>query len=120
MKTKACERCGKEWPVDSYVKHDHRRPNPYVSRICNPCRRKQEKENRREPEDLVYKPLVLSLKHYETVGPDALWPRGRLFVRREFEADLKDGVWPTGLVVKNERGKLFIVEGCTLHAVGEQ
>ena len=120
MKMKACPRCGVEYPAHSYVKHDHRRPKPYVSKICNPCRRKQEAEHRREPDEQPYKPLVLALPHYETVGPDALWPRGRLFARVEFEDDLKDGVWPTGLVVKDHRGKLYIVEGCTLHAVGGQ
>lgn len=117
MKTKPCPRCGKEYPAHSYVKHDHRRPRPYTSKICNPCRRRQEKENRREQDEQPYKPLVLSLRHYETVGPDALWPRGRLFVRREFEADVRAGTWPTGLVVKNERGELFIVEGCALAPV---
>jgi len=111
-KMKACERCGKEWPATSYVKHDHRRPRPYTSKICNPCRRKQEAERRREPDEQVAPPpVVLSLPHYETCGPSEFWPRGRVFARVEFEGDLKEGIWPTGLVVKNERGNKFIVEG---------
>ena len=117
MKTKPCARCGKEYPVTSYMKKDKRRKKQYVSVICNPCRRRQEKERRIEPEGLAKPPVVLSLKHYETVSPSELWPRGRLFVRREFEADLREGVWPTGLVVKNERGQMFIVEGTELVAL---
>ena len=47
--------------------------------------------------------------HFETMGPEALWPKNRLFFAGEFLDGIDEGVWPPGLRVRDEKGREFEV-----------
>lgn len=60
-------------------------------------------------EDKVAVPRVVHAPHFETIGPDSIWPKGRLFFRAEFQEGIEEGTWPAGMRVRDEKGKKYEV-----------
>ena len=108
MKTQTCRQCGIPKPADEFVVNDKRRAKPYKRAICHECRTEQQRGSR-GPRQKSERPRVSMSPHFETLGPEALWPKERLFFRGEFLADLEAGVWPPGLRVRDEKGREFEV-----------
>lgn len=106
MKTKTCRICLEDKPLKEFRMATNGSKKPHRRTQCRECENEAERDRKQE----IRGPKVLRAEYFETLSESrGLWPAERVFSRAEFMGCIKEGTWPPGLRVKDERGKKYEV-----------